>query len=321
MIRGTAQRTKPYLVPGDVHACLDELGIEVARVSNGEAWALCPSSEHDNVRPDKWSVNLESGQHSCFSCGFAGSFTRIVREVKGYDYSDAAQWVRSRGGLERLRRALEASPDRDQAEDKPALRDFNESRLALYADPPASARGTRGVSAGSVDEYGVRWDSYNDYWILPIRDPDTYKLIGYQEKGKNWFRNKPYGVLKSNTLFGIDCFTGGIAIVQESPLDCLRIHTAGISGAVSTFGVKISDVQFELLFDIAETVVFGLDNDDAGIRMSLDIKERFRRSGKDIRFLNYSHIPEAKDMTSEGVTDSDIIKAVQTATNIVRYSG
>lgn len=320
MIRGTAQPTKAYLVPGDVHACLDELDIEVVKILNGEAWALCPSKEHDNVRPDKWSVNLETGQHSCFSCGFAGSFTRIVREVKGYDYSDAATWVRSRGGLERLRRALEAPTYDYQAEAQPALRDFNESRLALYVDPPASARGTRGISAGSVEEYGVLWDDVNDYWILPIRDPDSFELWGYQEKGKDWFSNRPYGVVKSNTLFGIDCFTGGIAIVQESPLDCLRIRTAEIFGAVSTFGVKISDAQFELLFDIADTVMFGLDNDDAGIAMSLEIKRRFRRSGKDIRFLNYSHIPNAKDMTSAGVTDSDIRKAVQTATNLVTYN-
>jgi len=304
--------------PGDVLGSLEELDIQVAKITHQEAWALCPSREHDNVRPDKWSVNTDTGVHSCFSCGFSGSFVKLVMEVKGYDYSDAAQWVRDRGGSEWIRRALEASSYTDQSEESP-VRGWNESRLALFTDPPTQARSSRGVSAGSVDTYGVRWNPVEDHWILPIRSPDTYELWGYQEKGKDHFRNKPYGVAKSETLFGIDCFTGRTAIVQESPLDCLRIHTAGIFSAVSTYGVNISDKQFELLFDIAETVVFGLDNDDAGIQMSLKIRDRYTKSGRDIGFLNYSHIPDAKDMTSPGVTDKDIHKAMQTAYPLVFF--
>jgi hypothetical protein len=321
MIRGsTGTITNGPLVPGDVLSCLEELGIEVVKLVHSEAWALCPSTDHDNVHPDKWSVNMDSGFHSCFSCGFQGSFAKIVMEVKGYDYSDAAQWVRNRGGFERLRRGVESASHGFEQEEQPAVRGWNESRLALFTGPPAQARDGRRVSAGSVTHYGVRWDAENDYWILPIRDPDSFELWGYQEKGQGHFRNKPYGVTKSETLFGIDCFNSRIAIVQESPLDCLRIHSAGVGGAVSTFGVKISDIQLELLFDIADTVIFGLDNDDAGIRMSLALKEKYRRSGRNIRFLNYSHIPHAKDLGTEGVTDKDIQRAVLSSESLVLFN-
>lgn len=308
-------------VPGDVLSCLEELGISVTKIMHGEAWALCPGHLARvgklNNRANKWSVNLETGQHSCFSCGFKGSFVYLVQEVTDYDRHDAERWVRDRGGVQRLRRVLAASADGGEYDS--GVRAWNEARLALFDAPPYSALDGRRVSAGAVNHYGVLWDSENENWILPIRDPDTGQFWGYQEKGSGWFSNKPARVSKSDTLFGIDCFLGTTAILLESPLDCLRLYTVGLDGAVSSFGVQVSERQLELLFDIAEVVIFALDNDDAGITKSLELRQRYLRSGKRIKFADYSHISWAKDLGTEGVTDSDIQRAILNAKSMVRF--
>lgn len=312
------------VVPGDVLACLEELGINVARIIHEEAWAICPGHEsrlnRKNRRPNKWSVNIETGEHSCFSCGFSGSFVTLVQEVKGYDRSDAEQWVRNRGGVSRLRRVLADSQgwsaDLERDAGIPA---WNEARLALFNAPPFEALDGRRISQGAVTHYGVLWDSKKENWILPIRDPNTGELWGYQEKGEGWFCNKPAKVNKADTLFGIETLTGRTAILLESPLDCLRLHTAGISGGVSSYGVQVSDTQLELLFDRAEIVIFALDNDEVGLRKMWELRQKYLKSGKRIKFVDYTHIPNAKDLGTEGVTDEDIQRAILNAKSLLRY--
>lgn len=59
------------LVPLDILAALDELGIEYS-TSGEEAKALCPDPDHDDTTPS-WNINLDSGMHHCL-----GGETRII---------------------------------------------------------------------------------------------------------------------------------------------------------------------------------------------------------------------------------------------------
>jgi DNA primase len=83
--------------------------------------------------------------------------------------------------------------------------------------------------------------------------------------------------------------------------------------------VQVSDTQLDLLFDRAEVVVFALDNDEAGIKKSLELRQRYLRSGRRIKFLNYSQIPDKKDIGTEGVTDQQIQWAFHNAQSILEY--
>lgn len=312
--------------PGDVLKCLEELGIPVTKLAYNEAWSYCPGHTsrlgRPNRKPNKWSVNIETGVHGCFSCGFAGPFVTLVQEVLGYDRSDAEAWVRRRGGAARVRRVLAVSADRGAADEglSPRHAEWNEARLALFADPPVSARAGRRISSGSVDHYGIRWSDGDDpCWILPIRNPENGRLWGYQEKSEDgWVSNNPYGVQKSLALFGLEVFDSPFVLVLESPLDCAVAYTHGIYGAVSTYGAKISDAQLTLLLDLGVPIIFGLDNDDAGIKASLSIKNRFLGSGHNIKFMSYDHIPHKKDMGSD-LTKQEAQRAVLTAVPLVRY--
>lgn len=312
------------VVPDDVLGCLQELGIEPAKITSGEVWALCPGHParlgRPNNTPNKWSVNLETGEHSCFSCGFKGSFSSLVQEVTGYDRHDADEWVRSRRGGWRLRRVLDDSArGSSHLSGDARIPSWSEDRLARFASAPSAALASRGVSSGAVDRFGVRWNAEKSAWILPIRSPESGELWGYQEKGSGWFGNRPAGVRKSETLFGLDAFEGSTAILLESPLDCIRLYTVGMLGGVSSYGVHVSTAQLNILFDIAHTVIFALDNDEAGINKSRELREKYLRSGRDVRFADYSHIPWAKDLGTEGVTAEDIHKSISSAKNILTY--
>lgn len=328
----TGRRTKPTTsgwgtpTPGDVLKCLEELGMVVTKLAYNEAWSYCPGHERlmgrPNRKPNKWSVNIETGIHSCFSCGFSGSFVTLVQEVLGYDRADAESWVRGRGGVARVRRVLAASADRWSSDEGLSQQhaEWNEARLAVFSAAPSSARAGRRVSSGSLSHYGILWSDGDDpFWVLPIRDPDTGRLWGYQEKSEDgWVSNKPYGVQKSLALFGYEVFDSPFVLVLESPLDCAVALTHGFYGAVSTYGAKISDTQLSLLLDLGVPIIFGLDNDDAGIKASLDLKHRFLGSGHRIKFLNYSHIPSKKDVGSD-LTRQELQQAVLNAVPLVKY--
>lgn len=295
-------------VPGDVLACLEELGIEVIRVSGSEAVGRCPEHEKNTGSPDRhpsWSCNTETGLYGCFSCKAGGTFVMLVEFCLGVDRSTAVAWVRARGSIERARRTLEGT-DRIPGEKR---RQINEAELALYTDPPLSACSKRLLDIDSVRHYGVLWDPQQDLWITPVREPDTGKLMGWQEKNDRYFNNYPYRLKKSLTLFGVDVFEGDQGILVESPLDAVRIHSVGITGALASYGAKVSEKQLKLIRDRTRNLILALDNDKDGLKYSETIRREY---GKwfNLKFLNYNGIvgKDPGEMTAD-----QIKQAIRTA--------
>lgn len=80
--------------------------------------------------------------------------------------------------------------------------EMSEARLAVFDWPPDWALQARQLTSRACETYGLMWDRRQEAWIAPIRNPDTAKLMGWQEKGQSnrTFRNRPTGVKKSITL-------------------------------------------------------------------------------------------------------------------------
>jgi DNA primase len=264
-----ARSNGPLLVPGDVARCLVELGIVVERVTGDEAVAHCPGHLRLVGKVDRdpsWSVNLETGMHNCFSCGFRGPFVVIVREVLGLASNEADAWVRSRGSLERVEKLLTGDYIGDLARTQQKA-SITEADLALYQPPPDGVLATRGITAEAAAAYGVLYDPRKDCWITPIRDPATNALWGWQEKAvvDRYFRNRPRHVEKSRTLFGLDQSNPGRrAVLIESPLDACVVRSAGVPGALSSFGAGVSDAQMQIILERFDSLVLALDNDPDG---------------------------------------------------------
>ena len=199
---------------------------------------------------------------NCFACGFHGSFTYLASRMLGLPTPDARQWVRER----KIRDVAEglAGPRPKAVR---ASEGLSEADLWKFTEPPADALASRGLTLEACRACDVRWDDERQLWITPVRDPYTGRLWGWQEKNARYFRNRPLDIPKSRALFGFQSLRpGGTAVLVESPLDVPYLFAAGVSGAVSSFGVSVSREQIALLRERAGEIVLALDNDRAGWR-------------------------------------------------------
>lgn len=287
----------------DVLGTLDKLGIE-GRDTGREFVARCPQHHVRTGREDtnpSWSINTRTGLHVCFSCGYKGSLVTLVRDMHGdvQDIESARAWL-VRPGLSRN----VSLPDLTKVRTgRPPL--IDESLLGRFTPPPDWALAARRILREASDTYGLLWEPMTDSWIIPIREPYTFGLLGWQAKSQTSraFRNHPPGVKKSRTLFGIDVFVEGQMIVVESPLDAVRLWSEGILGGVAVFGAIVSLPQIMLMS--REEVVFALDNDDAGKRAAQQLLKDTRGVLRSVRFFNYTGI-DAKDigdMTRDQILD------------------
>jgi DNA primase len=295
-------------IPGNVTACLDEIGLDY-KADEYEIHMPCPMHEARTGKKDKhpsFSIRSDEGFFNCFSCGYKGPFVVLVRDVLDIPHSDAVAWVRARGGIERVKKFLA----KKQPSEVDTTKQINEASLALYVTPPYEQCAERQFWPASAEACGVLWDEDRSMWIIPVRCPDTGVLWGWQEKNERYFRNRPTSMTKSKTLFGLHTAEDDLAILVESPLDVARLHAAGYTSGLASFGAEVSDIQMSLIRDHFETVVIALDNDTAGTKACARLRKEWARRGLTLRFLDYSHT-SAKDPGD--MTDDEIHGAVDNA--------
>ena len=296
----------------DIPLALTALGIDFTDKGN-EALAICPLHYERTGKEDhnpSWWINLDTGLHTCFSCGYKGNLLQLICDVKGfyfngvYDYRAAERWLATAAeiSIEDLQAALMAMPSYINESAKPL--EMSEARLAVFDVPPVEALAARNITADAASEYGVLWDSRTQSWILTLREPDSGNLLGWQEKGTvdRTFKNRPVGLQKSRTLFGVGVQSEDVVVVVESPLDCVRLASAGISGAVAICGSSISEEQVKLLRS-SNKIVAAFDNDKAGQKASKLLLELGVKYALNLFFFNYgsSGAKDPGDMTDEEI--------------------
>jgi len=297
-------------VPADLEGAMLDLGIEPTSTTDDEVWAHCPGHLRYVGKEDhsaSWSVNRVTGLANCFSCQEQGTFLDLAMRIKfPHDVFGAARWMRGFGvdlvSSADLAPFEQPSVRVEQAEIMP------ETRLAMFPDPPGWALDSRKFSLESCQHYNVRWDAENEAWIIPVRYPDG-ALAGWQSKWakQRRFLNHPKGISKSSCLFGYEVFpVGEPAVLLESPLDVLRLYTAGFTGGLSSMGAAVSREQMQLILNITDELVVALDDDEAGrmhaeqIRNGKHVRgkqvERGYSSRINIRFFDYSSSRGEKDL-------------------------
>jgi len=284
----------------NVGEVLESLGLEYSERS-AEANALCPAHFARTGREDhspSWWINLESGMHICFSCGYKGNILHLVCDVlqfytktaEGvvYDYRAAEEWLAGKIEVspERLLEIVRALPNYVESYPKPVP--MSEARLVLFTEPPQEALDSRNITAESAQAYGDLWDPKKSAWVLPLRDPYLNELMGWQEKGtvQRTFFNRPTGLQKSKTLFGVQNQQEDLVVVVESPLDCLRLFSAGFTSAVAICGSAPSVEQIRLL-RYSDRIIAAFDTDTAGKKASKEMLEFARKYGLNLSYFNY----------------------------------
>src|SRR5215472_13201012 len=249
----------PDLVPVNMEQALLDLGIS-GRVRGDEMTTYCPNPQHDDNSPS-WSINMVTGKHHCFSCGFGGSFQWLVQIMQGMRAGEASAWIK----LQKVRVGVMPEPVKP-----PAVR---ETDLWPFTMPPPFRLAERGITEEACDALEILWNGGDNRWVFVLRDPWTDKLIGWQEKGvddeSHVVLNHPKDMKKAETVFGYKNLkrTGsdGSVVVLENPVKAGRVFDAGYSRVVSTCGSSFTDYQInDLLWPVADEVILFLDNDKAG---------------------------------------------------------
>ena len=294
-----------------METALIELGIDYS-VSGKEAIAKCPNPSHNDRHPS-WSMNLKTGVHHCFSCGFSGSLAHLVSVVLHLSYPEAVSWCNSKIGWARAHQWRE---DVDNTNFSPAYLKLTDADLALFTLPPEDKLKEKQISQESCEALGIKWNPEEHTWICPVREPFTNSLWGWQSKNDRDFKHYPRGIRKSETLFGLDAFPNGSPVVLvESPIDCARLFTAGIRGGLSSYGVQVSNHQFSLIHSVSEHLVIALDNDMPGVDQTARICTEFDQVRR-ISVFNYG-LSQAKDPGE--MTDEEIEFGIQFAWPKLRW--
>lgn len=288
----------------DVPAVLDRLGIDY-RLDEDEAWAHCPGHLARTGREDgspSWSVNTLTGLHHCFSCGYSGDLPRLVEQLMHVSHVKALGWLSDPG---MLAAALER-----QVRPASVWREAPPAHLNLdgFSLPPAHELAARRITVAAAVRYEILWDGQG--FILPIRDPG-HMLTGYQIKRGSYVRNRPRGVLKGATLFGLAAFEGRQAVLVESPLDAARLWSAGVDGALASFGAQVTGEQLDLIVQVASSAVVALDDDDAGQLAAERVETRLARRIWPVRLFSYPRAYEGKDPGD--LTDMQVLEGVAKA--------
>ena len=312
----------------DVELVLNHLGIDYS-IRGVEANGLCPMHEEITGKVDRspsWWINIETGAHICFSCHYKGNVTQLVCDIKQfylpnskqYDYNAALAWLGTLTEIspDELAERLLSLPNYIKANTSKLV--MNEARLAVFVDPPKHALESRHITADAVKQYGILWDDKTSTWILPLREPDSGTLLGWQEKGTldRTFRNRPAGLKKSSTLFGLENQQEQAVIVVESPLDCVRMASAGIAGAVAICGSSLSEKQVKLL-RYSDKIVCAFDNpsiDKAGKKACDEMLDFARKYGLNLFFFNYG---DSNKKDPGEMTDSEITWGVENAQSVI----
>lgn len=283
---------------------LTSLGVDIRRVGEKEISGCCPVHLKTTGRVDNspsWSMNAETGAWICHSCGARGSLYGLLSELSG-DLSSI--WDIKLKLVETGINSL--STEKEVHEEKIDWILYNK-----FSDVPEHLLASRNLDRTISRKFGIKWNTDKKAWVIPIVSPDG-ELNGWQEKKKDWVRNYPVGVKKSESLFGIERFSGGTAVLLESPLDVVRLATVttAVQG-LATFGAHVSKAQLQLLSNVATGLIVAMDNDSAGRDSSKRIWDSSMRFRDGVLWLDYSHTT-AKDIGD--MTDSEIMKAVENAT-------
>jgi DNA primase len=308
----------------DVRGILDTLKLDVVRERGDEILCHCPvhvqTVGKEDRNPSFW-INKETGANICFSCGWKGGVFSLVGTLcefydadENIDYTQVKQWIATASEItvEELGFRLRKMPEYVTL---PEPVPMSEARLALFTEPPQWALEKRMVSAEAAKKHEVLWNK--DRWIVVIRDADG-NLMGWQEKSEvsKEFKNRPTGIKKSATLFGIQHMLREHVIVVESPLDVVRLETVGVQGAVATFGALVSDAQRKLLGK-SDLVIAAFDNpaiDPAGKKACDDMLVSAKKYGMELKFFNYNN-SKCKDVGE--MSEEDIKFGLMTAKDMI----
>lgn len=229
--------------------------LTITAESGNELTFLCPV--HDDRSPSA-SLNVVKKLWVCYACGAGG---RVEDLLEG-NFSEIS--------VEELELLLEDLDRRPRA--------LPESWLSQFDFPVESHQywlGERGLSAPTVDRFGLGFDIATNAGVMPIRDPHG-ALLGVvrrflrgprrYEYPKYWSKSEHlFGYHETKAFYTHEVNAIGPVALTEGAVDAMALWDIG-HPAMAIYGSKISERQIELLNTLDVThYVMAFDMDHAGM--------------------------------------------------------
>lgn len=248
---------------------------------NEEYWALSPFKDENTP---SFSVRKETNSFYDFSSGIGGNVLTFIRYYHKCGYAEAIELLKKYGGFNgnivqnrRLSAAEVAkrfSPPKKQNKQvrSAVLPDDYMERYEKKADKLEIWQ-REGISAASLERFQVRYDSFSNRLVYPIRNPDGRIVnVGGRTLDEDWKSKKlrkytyfkPWGELK--TIYGFAENIDGIKkqseiILFEGCKSVLLADTWGIHNTGAILTSHLNPNQMKLLIELGCRVVFALDKD------------------------------------------------------------
>ena len=267
---------------------------------SGEWWGLSPLADPPEKTPS-FSVRRESGKFYCFSTGIGGSLITFLQYYHHISAGQAIEMLKKYAGVDDVgyntreklaaTRVCQRFSRKKQTAKVWSGKTLPENTMEKYEDRPEKLRvwENEGISRQSMEKFSVRYDSFSDRLVYPIRnaagqivnvggrtlDPD------FKEKG-----------LRKYTYFypwdgGMDLIYGlwenrqSISekkeiILFEGCKSVLLADTFGVHNTGALLTSHLSHAQMMILAKLGVRVVFALDKDvDVTKDRNINILKRY----------------------------------------------
>ena len=248
---------------------------------NGEYWALSPFKDEDTP---SFSVRRETNSFYDFSSGIGGNVLTFVRYYDKCGYTEAIEKLKKFSGFDgtaTFRKKLSVAevakrfspPKKKPKQAKSTV--LSDDYMERYEKRPdkLAVWEQEGISRASLDKFQVRYDSFSDRLVYPIRSPEGKIVnIGGRTLDEHWkeknLRKYTYfmswGELK--TIYGFaenleNIKRQGEIILFEGCKSVLMADTWGIHNAGAILTSHLNPNQMKLLIGLGCRVVFALDKE------------------------------------------------------------
>lgn len=274
---------------------------------NSKDKGLCP---FHNEKTPSFSIKRNDNSFKCFGCGEGGDAIDFVAKLKGIDGVEAAKI---------LAEMYNISIDDDKP--KPKKFDVKSYITKCIADIGQTDYFTkRGLSAATIKQYCLGYDSYRKAVVIPYSSKLTY----YQTRS---VESKAFFKPKTEDCGTEPLFNGDILwkskepiFIVESPICALSIMQCG-AAAISLCGVGntgklIKEVKSK---KPSATLILSLDNDEPGKKASQDLANELYELGVKFDVSDISGT-ECKDPNELLMTDPTQLKNnIQSAVKAAKF--
>lgn len=291
-------------------------------------------------------ISVEKGVCHCFSCGFAGSFAKLLAYSKPEEFrikynadgkinfasafraeKKAREFLTLRYELEYHEIGRKTKNVKRYDQTRNVYFEKEEKRIELprfKLAPFKSGKETygyffdRGFTKEEMQEFMIGRDLDNETITIPVFYEDNV-LAGVIGRyiAKNRKKNQRYKIYdefeRSKVLYPLNKSKPikGVALIVEGQLDVIRMHRAGYTNTYATMTNTLSQKQADWLCANCDCVIWIGDNDDRGI----EGREKARKLLKNkIDFKIVDYPDHGKDVCDW--SDSEIALMLETARGI-----